>query len=134
MTVHSVTLDCKFRACPLDEQTPEANETESEPVVRVVPIENKKLPMPAGDNEPDPEIFRAKDLTEYLFGDTEGNLPTKLGVDETEEAYEDFAAMLNRAGDKLASKLVDMSQRILSQTDIKKLALTVSLCEMNLGI
>ena len=116
--IHSVVMDSRFRSCPLEDQTADANETEDEPVIKIIVLEEpNKLE--------ERETFRAQNVAQYLFGDDEGNMPKKVGADDADEVYDDYVSVLNRVEVKLASKLIDLAQRTLTEADAKQLISTV---------
>eukprot|EP01022_Parablepharisma_sp_SALTPOND_P017575 TRINITY_DN2827_c1_g1_i1.p4 TRINITY_DN2827_c1_g1~~TRINITY_DN2827_c1_g1_i1.p4 ORF type:complete len:525 (+),score=51.53 TRINITY_DN2827_c1_g1_i1:896-2470(+) len=120
LTVHSSILEYRLRQLPLDLQSPEANETEDEPVIKIVPIVSLPEVLEA---KPLQSIGRKIDLAQYLFGDLEGNLPKLVSTSEADEAYEEYVATLSRVQIKLASKLTDLGQKILNEMDFKKMNL-----------
>ena len=125
-TIHSTILEYRLRQLPLELQSPEANETEEEPVLRIVPLAAPlaapTAALPEEKLQPVEAVSRKIDMSQYLFGDLEGNLPKLLSASEADEAYDDYVAVLSREYEKLVSKLTDLGQRALSEADSKKMS------------
>lgn len=120
LSIHSTILEFKLRQIPLINQTSEANETEDEPIVKIISLKSQPEKI---QQEPNELIaYKPKlDLATFFFGDLDGLLPGLVSAEDADEVYDDYVSVLHRIKAKLESKLIDMSQKGLEGMAPKKI-------------